>query len=321
MPEMDGFMVCNELPKDYETRNIPVLMLTSVTDIESVERAFDAGASNFMTKPINCVLLRHVIKYMLRASQTDQELRAAKGKAEAANEAKSEFLANVSHEPRTPLNAIIGFSEIIGTETFGPVGNVKYREYAHDINESGQHLLNLINDILDLSKVESGMAELHKENVEIRDIARTVLSLVGERAEKGGIKVQLNLADHLPMLWADRRNLIQILVNILANAIKFTEAGGKVMLKIWCRTDSGYVFQVIDNGIGIALEDIPKALSQFGQVDGALNRRYEGAGLGLPLTKSLVDLHGGSLDLQSEVGHGTTVTVRVPAERVHDCAA
>ncbi len=245
-----------------------------------------------------------------------EELSVAKQRLVAANRAKSEFLATMSHELRTPLNAIIGFSELIGTETFGPIGNVKYRDYGRDIHESGQHLLNLINDILHLSKVESGMEELYEENVDISVVADSVLRLVRQRAQKHGVKLELELSGESPALRVDVRKLKQILVNLLSNAIKFTKAGGTVTLKGWGRIESGYVFQVIDTGIGIALEDIPKALSQFGQVDNALNRQHEGTGLGLPLTKSLVELHGGSLDLQSDVGVGTTVTVRMPAERI-----
>ena len=244
------------------------------------------------------------------------ELRLARDQADGASRSKSEFLATMSHELRTPLNAIIGFSEIIGTETFGPIGNVKYRDYARDIHESGQHLLDLINDILDISKVESGMEELYEENVDISVVADSVLRLVRQRAQKHGVTLELELSDESPALRVDVRKLKQILVNLLSNAIKFTKSGGTVTLKGWGRIESGYVFQVIDTGIGIAPEDIPKALSQFGQVDNALNRQHEGTGLGLPLTKSLVELHGGSLDLQSDVGVGTTVTVRFPADRI-----
>ena len=222
----------------------------------------------------------------------------------------------MSHELRTPLNAIIGFSEIITNETFGPVGSLIYREYTSDIHESGQHLLGLINDILDLSKIESGTEELHEDKIEIPEITRSALKLVGHHARQGEIKLELELSDQLPALRADERKLKQILVNLLSNAVKFTDAGGQVTLRAWCRMDSGYVFQIVDTGIGIAPEDIPKALSRFGQVDGDLNRQYEGTGLGLPLTKALVELHGGVLDLQSEVNVGTTVTVRFPAERI-----
>ena len=244
------------------------------------------------------------------------DLKIARDQAESANRAKTEFLAAMSHELRTPLNAIIGFSEIIQTETLGPVGSVKYRDYACDIHESGQHLLDLINDILDLSKVESGLDELHEEDIEIPDLARSVWRLILQRAQKQGVALTLELPEEPPPLRADQRKLKQILVNLLSNAIKFTEAGGKVALKVWCRVDSGYVFQVVDTGIGIALDDIPKALSPFQQIDSEINRKYEGTGLGLPLTKALVEMHGGYLDLQSEVGVGTAVTVRFPAERI-----
>ena len=244
------------------------------------------------------------------------DLRVARDQSEAANRAKSEFLANMSHELRTPLNAIIGFSEVMKNETLGPVGSEKYLVYAEDIHDSGQHLLALINEILDLAKIESGTEELREESILIVEVVQSVLRLVRRRAETNGVEVVPDLADDLPSLYADRRKLTQILLNLLANAVKFTRSGGKVVLKVWCRVDSGIVFQIADTGIGIAPEDIPKALSKFGQVDGALDRQYEGSGLGLPLTKALVELHGGYLDLQSKVGLGTTVTVRFPAHRV-----
>ncbi len=244
------------------------------------------------------------------------DLTEARQDLEATSRAKSEFLANMSHELRTPLNAVIGFAEIIKNELLGPLSVPKYHEYANDIYESGRHLLELINDILDLSKVESGRDELHEENIAVADLLRPVMVLVRGRAEKSDVALDVQCPDDLPHLYADMRKMKQILVNLLTNAIKFTEPGGSVMLKTWCSPDSGYVFQIVDTGIGIALADIPKVLSVFGQVDSDLNRSHEGTGLGLPLTKSLAELHSGSLDLQSELGAGTTVTVRLPAERV-----
>ena len=245
-----------------------------------------------------------------------EDLAVARDQSEDANRTKSMFLATMSHELRTPLNAIIGFSELIGGEMFGPVGNDSYREYANDIRESGQHLLDLINDILDLSKFESGSDELHEENIDISEITRSVRWLVTARAQDDNVVLKTELADDAPLLRADKLKLKQILINLLSNAIKFTDAGGKVTLKAWCSVNGGYVFQVIDTGIGIALEDIPKALLPFQQNDNRLNRKFEGTGLGLPLSKTLVEMHGGSLDLQSQVGVGTTVTVRFPAERI-----
>jgi signal transduction histidine kinase len=246
----------------------------------------------------------------------EEAMLAIMREAEIANRTKSEFLANMSHELRTPLNAIIGFSDVIKDERLGPVGSDRYREYADDINESGQHLLALINDILDLSKIESGTDELHEENIDIPEIANAIKKLVMELAQTGNVKLELDVSDDIPVLRADERKVKQILLNLLSNAIKFTPGGGKVTLKIWSGADSGYVFQVIDMGIGIAFEDIPKALAPFQQIDSGLNRKHVGSGLGLPLAKSLVKMHGGYLDLQSKVGVGTTVTVHFPAERI-----
>jgi signal transduction histidine kinase len=252
----------------------------------------------------------------LDLTRLTRKLKTANDQANAANRAKSEFLAAMSHELRTPLNAIIGFSDMIKSEQFGPVGSPKYHGYAEDINVSGQHLLELINDILDLSKVESGSDELHEADVETPKVTRSVLNLVKQRAEKGGVELALDLPDDPPPLRADERKLKQILLNLLTNAVKFSRNGGTVRLNIRSGPDSGYIFEVVDRGSGMAPEDIPKALSQFRQVDHDLDRQEEGTGLGLPLTKALVEMHQGSLALQSEVGVGTTASVRFPAERI-----
>lgn len=245
-----------------------------------------------------------------------RDLTGARDQAETANHAKSEFLANMSHELRTPLNAIIGFSDIIKDEVMGPLGNDKYSGYAADINDSGRHLLDLINDILDLAKIESGTEQLHEEDIWLPDMIDSIRTLVVGRAQRGGVVLDLHPDEKIPALHADPRKLKQILVNLLSNAIKFTPEGGKVTLRVRCCKDSGHEFQISDGGIGIAPEDIPLALSQFGQVQSDFGRKYEGTGLGLPLSKSLVERHGGTLDLQSELGVGTTVTVRFPPVRI-----
>jgi len=251
-----------------------------------------------------------------KLKRNEAQLTLARDEAESANRAKSEFLATMSHELRTPLNAIIGFSDVIKQELLGPVGSVKYRDYAHDINESGQHLLDLINSVLDLSKVESGVDDIHEENIKVSEILRAVKVLVKERAHRASIELRFECPDNLPALRVDGRKLKQILANLLSNAIKFTPVGGKVMLKSWSGVESGHVFQITDTGIGIAAEDLPKVLTPFRQIDSKLSRQYEGTGLGLPLAKAFAEMHGGSLDLQSTVGVGTTATVRFPPERI-----
>jgi len=257
-----------------------------------------------------------VCRDVTERKKAEAALLAAKEEAELANRAKSEFLASMSHELRTPLNAIIGFSEIMNKEALGPIGSPEYRGYAGDIYASGQHLLALINDVLDISKIEAGGVDLEEENIDLAGTIRSCVTMIRERSVTGGVSLTTDIAeDPMPLLRADPRRLKQILINLMSNAVKFTQTGGTVAVKAWYNPDSGYVLQVIDTGIGIALDDIPKAMARFQQIDGNLNRKYEGTGLGLPLTKSLVELHGGSLGLQSQVGKGTTVTVRLPAER------
>ena len=250
------------------------------------------------------------------AKQAAKALVAAKEQAESANRAKSEFLANMSHELRTPLNAIIGFSDILSGELLGPIGLRRYAEYAKDIQESAQHLLSLITDILDLSKIEAGQCKLSETAVDLSQIAATALRLIQDRASKSRVKLVNTLTRALPYVTADERSVKQMMVNLLNNGVKFTPEGGEVTLTAELRADGSLAFTVSDTGIGIAQNDIPRALAPFTQIDSALSRRFEGTGLGLPLVKSLIELHGGKLELTSTLGLGTQAAVIFPTTRV-----
>ena len=244
-----------------------------------------------------------------------RSLEHAKDQAETASRAKSEFLANMSHELRTPLNAILGFAEIIRERLLGPIAD-RYAEYANDIHSSGTHLLGIINDILDLSKVEAGRLELVEEIVDVRGIVKSVALLLRERVATAGLSLKVELPDALLLIRADQRKLKQVLMNLLSNAVKFTPSGGEITVRVCLPSELGLVLEVQDTGIGIAAEDIARALSPFGQVDSRLSRRYEGTGLGLPLARALVELHGGTLALCSTPGQGTTVRATLPADRL-----
>jgi len=252
------------------------------------------------------------VSYELQRREAERALTAAKESAELASRTKSEFLANMSHELRTPLNAVIGFSEIIGHEILGPAGRPEYVEYARDIHASSNHLLQIINDILDVSKIEAGMMSIYPSQVDPPTVVHGCCRIVRPRAHDARVELATEVTETTPLITADERMLKQIVLNLLSNAIKFTPEGGKVTVRTE-RGDEGWlVIAVTDTGIGIAPENIDKVLQPFGQVESSLARRFAGTGLGLPLSKGLVELHGGSLSLASTPGVGTTVTVRLP---------
>jgi signal transduction histidine kinase len=243
-------------------------------------------------------------------------LAEALDKSESASRAKSEFLANISHELRTPLNAIIGFAELIMTEMHGPLGSERYRDYIGDIRDSGSHLLRIINDILDLSKAEAGKMDLAEDLVDPADIIASVCRLVRHRTEAARLEITTQVAPGLPALRADERKLKQILLNLLSNSVKFTPAGGRIAIEAEVSPADELRIAVRDSGIGIPAEDIERVLEPFAQVDASLSRKYEGTGLGLPLVKAMVELHGGRLELESRPDEGTCATLVFPAARV-----
>jgi len=250
--------------------------------------------------------------------RTEKKLRdalAAAHSANAASHAKTLFLGNMSHELRTPLNAIIGFSEMIAQRMFGPPGHEKYTEYANYINQSGMHLLRMVNELLDVSCIESVKLSLSEETFNLAGVLEASLHVLAAAAERRGVILAHDIAGDLPLLHGDPTRVQQIFNNLLGNAIKFSPAGGSVRLSAWALPDGSTQITVADTGIGIAPEDLPKVLETFGQVANELTRAHEGAGLGLPLAKMLTERHGGALEIISEVGCGTKITVSFPASR------
>ena len=249
-------------------------------------------------------------------SNLNLRLGEAKGAAERASRAKSEFLAHMSHELRTPLNAIIGFAEVMRLELLGPLGRARYREYINDIHQSGQHLLSLIDDVLDMSRIEAGRFELHEEAVDLAAAAGEALSLVRPIADKNSVSLFSGDLSLLPLIHADERAVKQMLVNLLANAIKFTPSGGSVRLSTRLGGDGELALSVADTGVGMNPREIEDSVVPFVQVDSRLARRSAGSGLGLPITKRLIEMHGGRLLLESAPGKGTSATLFFPANRI-----
>jgi signal transduction histidine kinase len=246
---------------------------------------------------------------------SEGRLIEARSQAEAANRAKGDFLANMSHELRTPLNAIIGFSEVISNELFGPIANEKYLEYIKDIHSSSLHLLSIINDVLDMSKIEAGKVELAKEVVQIQNVISEVMRMVHERARSRDIELTAQLSDQNVEIWADERSMKQIFLNLLSNAIKFSKEGGRIYVRIVADQPDIAVLEIEDQGIGMSEEEQERALQPFGQAKPVTTRNYGGTGLGLPITKGLVEAHGGTLTIDSRAGHGTLVRIVLPRER------
>jgi two-component system cell cycle sensor histidine kinase PleC len=244
------------------------------------------------------------------------QLDAARQDAEAANRTKSRFLATMSHELRTPLNAVIGFSDVLRGELLGPIGTAKYRDYASHIHDSAIHLLNVLSDILDMSKVEAGKISLTETALEVDAVVREVVTLFEQEAGFAKVALTSRLPESLPPLLADQRYLRQMLINLLSNALKFTPAGGTIEIAVALDAASDLAITVADSGVGMTADQLEIALAPFGQIDSPLMRKYQGTGLGLPIVKSLIELHGGRLVIASAPGEGTRVSLMFPAQRL-----
>jgi len=290
-----------------------------------VRRAGSAEAARYVWVEMRCRPLRAegapldrpgivaVTRDISDRKAQEAEILRTRDDAESASRAKTQFLANMSHELRTPLNAVIGFSEILNRELFGSLGEARYRDYARLIHESGEHLLNVVNDILDMSKIEAGKFKIVKEPFDVAPLVKSCCDLMRHTAEQRSLSLIMDVAPGIPELPADKRACKQMLLNVISNAIKFTDPGGWVRVSA-ALADGNIEFIVADNGIGIAEQDLPKLGNPFVQANNSYDRSYDGAGLGLSVVKGLARLHGGRLELASKLGEGTIATIVLPLE-------
>jgi cell cycle sensor histidine kinase DivJ len=290
-----------------------------------VRRAGSAEAARYVWVEMRCRPLRAegapldrpgivaVTRDISDRKAQEAEILRTRDEAESASRAKTQFLANMSHELRTPLNAVIGFSEILNRELFGSLGEARYRDYARLIHESGEHLLNVVNDILDMSKIEAGKFKIVKEPFDVAPLVKSCCDLMRHTAEQRSLSLIMDVAPGIPELPADKRACKQMLLNVISNAIKFTDPGGWVRVSA-ALADGNIEFIVADNGIGIAEQDLPKLGNPFVQANNSYDRSYDGSGLGLSVVKGLARLHGGRLELASKLGEGTIATIVLPLE-------
>ena len=319
MPGMDGLEVCRALKADGKTRDIPVVFVSALGDTDDVVKGLQAGAVDYISKPFQAEeVLAHVQTHLaLRGLQQQLETQNARLREQAealarATRLKDEFLASMSHELRTPLNAVLGVSEVLCEGIYGPL-NEQQLKSVRTIETSGRHLLDLINDILDLSKIEANKSELEIGTVAVDALCQASLQLVRPMAIKKQLQVSVTLDSVVTEIQADERRVKQVLVNLLTNAAKFTPEGGTIGLEVVGDAERGAVHLTVwDNGIGIAQEDMDRLFEPFVQLDSSLSRGHAGTGLGLPLVQRLAEMHGGSVSVESTAGEGSRFTVSLP---------
>lgn len=295
---------------------LPLIVLTGLDDDSVALEAIRTGADDYLVKGrIDWPYLRRITRYAVERKKSETQLRAALEHAEAANRTKSTFLAHMSHELRTPLNAIIGFAQMLVHEIFGPLPHPRYKEYASDIHKSGLYLLELISDLLDLAKAESGKLDLAESDVHLKTVLADCLQMLAPQIEDNQLDLNIDFTGDVPDVWGDFRFIKQIILNILSNALKFTPNKGSILIRCCLNAQKCVVLSIHDSGIGMESDDIPKALSSFGQINNAGLNGQRGTGLGLPLSKRLAELHGGTLWLESVRDVGTTVYLQFPAWR------
>ena len=324
-------MLSSNIPGALYAATLPVTVAMAYVFLQHQEPIFYAMAGMGLGAQVFFAILGHrmfssnvmMLEYRAQKDELIIELEQAKAvsddsrrRAEEANLAKSRFLATMSHELRTPLNAILGFSEVLKNEVLGPLDNKTYKEYAGDIHSSGHHLLNLINEILDLSRIEAGRYELNEEAITLPHLVEECIHLMKLRAKNKGLTICEQFQEGLPKLWADERAIRQVVLNLISNAVKFTPSGGEIWVKAGWTVGGGQYVSVRDNGPGIPEDEIPVVLQAFGQGSLAIKSAEQGTGLGLPIVQALMNMHGGKLELRSKLREGTEVIITFPRSRV-----